>query len=189
MRDGRTLTLWNSDTFAGAPNHNVRVLNMMGMLCLHDLCAVRHFLGLKEVWALFDNLQEGSLSYSHPPAHLREHRCAAADPHTPGSCLHIPHASHATLHAWAQVYSSHPFYLEVREDGSAHGVLLLSSNGMDVVLGAEALTFRYVHSGQCWPTPQSCHSLERIGECIDQAPWTRLPCLPRSSCSFCRCAG
>ncbi|XP_049848123.1 uncharacterized protein LOC126311211 [Schistocerca gregaria] len=39
------------------------------------------------------------------------------------------------------VYGAHPFYMEMR-NGKAHGVLLLNSNGMDVVLKNESLTFK-----------------------------------------------
>ncbi|KAG0320859.1 alpha-glucosidase maltase [Dissophora globulifera] len=59
------------------------------------------------------------------------------------------------------LYSCHPFYMEVLPSGSAHGVLLLSSNGMDVVLSPEGdrLTYKviggavelYIFTG---PTPQ-----------------------------------
>ena len=42
----------------------------------------------------------------------------------------------------SNTYGSHPFYLDVRESGEAHGVFLLSSNGMDVLLNPQALTYR-----------------------------------------------
>jgi hypothetical protein len=32
------------------------------------------------------------------------------------------------------LYGSHPFYLEMRSNGAAHGVFLLNSNAMDVDL-------------------------------------------------------
>nr|XP_014340010.1 PREDICTED: lysosomal alpha-glucosidase [Latimeria chalumnae] len=45
----------------------------------------------------------------------------------------------------ANLYGSHPFYLAMEEDGSSHGVFLLNSNGMDVVLqSAPALTWRTI---------------------------------------------
>ncbi|KAG0221533.1 hypothetical protein BGX31_009758 [Mortierella sp. GBA43] len=59
------------------------------------------------------------------------------------------------------LYGSHPFYMQVLPSGSAHGVLLMSSNGMDVVFSSEGdqLTFKviggtielYILTG---PTPQ-----------------------------------
>lgn len=43
------------------------------------------------------------------------------------------------------LYSTYPFWMEVRKGGQAHGVLLLNTNGMDVEyckLGGDALTFK-----------------------------------------------
>lgn len=42
------------------------------------------------------------------------------------------------------VYGSHPNYLEIREDGTAHGVVMMNSNGMDVVLTDNTLQFRLI---------------------------------------------
>jgi alpha-D-xyloside xylohydrolase len=42
------------------------------------------------------------------------------------------------------LYGVHPFYTDLRESGSAHGVLFLNSNGMDVSLAQEALTMRAI---------------------------------------------
>lgn len=39
------------------------------------------------------------------------------------------------------LYGSHPYYMEVR-DGKAHGVLLLNSHGLDVVLTPENISYR-----------------------------------------------
>ncbi|XP_053157607.1 lysosomal alpha-glucosidase [Hemicordylus capensis] len=45
----------------------------------------------------------------------------------------------------ANLYGSHPFYLVLEEDGLAHGVFLLNSNAMDVILQpSPALTWRTI---------------------------------------------
>ena len=44
---------------------------------------------------------------------------------------------------------SHPFYLELREPGQAHGVFLRNSNGMDILLGSSSLTYRVI-GGRCF---------------------------------------
>ncbi len=36
----------------------------------------------------------------------------------------------------------HPFYLELKPTGNAHGVFLKNSNGMDVVLGKNSLQYK-----------------------------------------------
>ena len=40
------------------------------------------------------------------------------------------------------LYGSYPFYLDVREGGLSHGVLLLNSNGMEVTYTGESLTYK-----------------------------------------------
>ncbi|XP_070581151.1 lysosomal alpha-glucosidase-like [Ptychodera flava] len=43
------------------------------------------------------------------------------------------------------LYGSHPFYMMLEEDGNSHGVFLLNSNGMDVILQpTPALTWRTI---------------------------------------------
>ena len=59
-----------------------------------------------------------------------------------------PHTlwNHDSPAAWPgpNMYGSWPILLEVRPDGSAHGVLLLNSNGMDVALTNDTLTYRVI---------------------------------------------
>eukprot|EP00775_Hariotina_reticulata_P010096 gene10096-10252_t len=50
--------------------------------------------------------------------------------------------SSAAVHA--NLYGAHPFYLQVNRDGLSHGVLLLNSNGMDVVLNPSSLTYKAI---------------------------------------------
>lgn len=65
----------------------------------------------------------------------------------------------APTEADINTYGAHPFYLQVNKDGTAQGVFLLNSNGMDVILNKTSVTFRaiggivelYVFLG---PTPE-----------------------------------
>jgi alpha-glucosidase len=45
------------------------------------------------------------------------------------------------------LYGSHPFYLEMRPSGLAHGVFLRNSNGMDVLLDSNILLYRTIRRG------------------------------------------
>jgi alpha-D-xyloside xylohydrolase len=42
------------------------------------------------------------------------------------------------------LYGSYPFYMDVREGGASHGVLLLNSNGMDIYVGQDLLTYHVI---------------------------------------------
>ena len=42
------------------------------------------------------------------------------------------------------VDGAHPFYLELRSSGNAHGVFLRNSNGMDVVLDSTSLRYNVI---------------------------------------------
>lgn len=63
----------------------------------------------------------------------------------------------AALDMYTNLYSSYPFYLQMI-DGASHGVMLMNSNGMDIYLESDYLTFKviggiidlYVFNG---PTP------------------------------------
>ncbi|XP_071838698.1 sucrase-isomaltase, intestinal-like [Apostichopus japonicus] len=66
----------------------------------------------------------------------------------------------APVDEW-NLYGHHPFYMVLEDDGKAHGVLLLNSNAMDVIIQpAPSLTFRpiggvldfYIFMG---PTPEN----------------------------------
>ena len=43
---------------------------------------------------------------------------------------------------------SHPFYVQVMEDGSSHGVFLRNSNGMDIDLNPTSLVYKVI-GGTC----------------------------------------
>ncbi len=46
---------------------------------------------------------------------------------------------------YENLYGSHPFYMEMRSDtGNSHGVFMLNSNGMDVVLNSSQLTYKMI---------------------------------------------
>lgn len=42
------------------------------------------------------------------------------------------------------LYGSYPFHMDVRENGATHGVLLLNSNGMDIYVGEDQLTYHVI---------------------------------------------
>jgi hypothetical protein len=50
--------------------------------------------------------------------------------------------SYAFAAARTLLAGSHPFYLQANRDGFSHGVLFLSSNGMDVLLNETSLTYK-----------------------------------------------
>ncbi|KAH9288316.1 hypothetical protein KI387_032433 [Taxus chinensis] len=49
-----------------------------------------------------------------------------------------------SVNLYLDLYGFHPFYMDVRAGGVAHGVLLLNSNGMDIQYGSNYLTYRAI---------------------------------------------
>ncbi|GLJ52790.1 hypothetical protein SUGI_1124580 [Cryptomeria japonica] len=49
-----------------------------------------------------------------------------------------------SVNLYLDLYGSHPFYMDLRAGGVAHGVLLLNSNGMDIEYGGNYLTYRVI---------------------------------------------
>lgn len=43
------------------------------------------------------------------------------------------------------LYGSHPFVMKVVEPGRAHGIFVLNSNAMDVVINPDSLTYKVHH--------------------------------------------
>ncbi|GBG59055.1 hypothetical protein CBR_g24401 [Chara braunii] len=48
----------------------------------------------------------------------------------------------SSCNANMNLYGVHPYYLDLRKDGSAHGVLLFNSNGMDVQVNEDSIQYR-----------------------------------------------
>eukprot|EP01018_Ginkgo_biloba_P027126 Gb_06380 [translate_table: standard] len=65
-------------------------------------------------------------------------RIAPRDPYT----LYTTDISAINLNT--DLYGSHPFYMDVRNGGVAHGVLLMNSNGMDIFYTASELTYKII---------------------------------------------
>ncbi|XP_024370567.1 alpha-xylosidase 1 isoform X2 [Physcomitrium patens] len=42
------------------------------------------------------------------------------------------------------LYGAYPFYMDIREGGATHGVLMLNSNGMDIWVGEDMLTYHVI---------------------------------------------
>lgn len=46
--------------------------------------------------------------------------------------------------SYQNMYGAHPFYIDIRQDGSAYGTLLLNAHGMDVITTNTKITFKAI---------------------------------------------
>ena len=51
---------------------------------------------------------------------------------------------HSIILPYSHTDGSHPFYMDLRQSGKAHGVYMRNSNGMDVNYGDGFLSYRMI---------------------------------------------
>lgn len=88
------------------------------------------------------------------------------------------------------MFGSHPFYMVLRTDGTSHGVFLLNSNAMNIVVTGDSLNFHvvggildlYVFDGRCGRRVHTVHARR-----IDGLPSAHSDATRRATRACCIC--